>query len=65
MAQMWIMDIVEEDKFLEDRRKLLRARAGVSERDVRRAASWFCGLERGSLLERCLNLIALCPVQLK
>lgn len=42
------MDIVEEEGFVEERRKLLRLRAGLSDKDVRKAGSSWYGLSQSS-----------------
>ena len=42
--EAWLTDIIEEDGWLDQRRKLLRQRAGLSDRDTRKV---WCSMERG------------------
>ena len=42
--EAWLADIIEDEGWLDQRRKLLRQRAGLSERDNRKV---WCSMERG------------------
>lgn len=44
------MDILEDEGFIQERKKLLRLRAGLSDKDVRKAGSSCYGLSRSGLV---------------